>query len=70
MAQQIISVLERVKDANGNYVLILPVNTVEEVLISLDTGERLSDVLKKIIIIVKLKNILKMYLIHQRLKEE
>ena len=49
MAQQIISVLERVKDANGNYVLILPVNTVEEVFISLETGERLSDVLKKII---------------------
>ena len=49
MAQQIISVLERVKDANGNYVLILPVNTVEEVFISLETGERLSDVLNKII---------------------
>lgn len=48
--QKIISALERVKDANGDYVLILPVNTVEEVFISLETGVRLSDVLNKIVI--------------------
>lgn len=48
--QKIISALERVKDANGDYVLILPVNTVEEVFISLETGVRLSDVLKNIVI--------------------
>lgn len=48
--QKIISALERVKDANGDYVLILPVNTVEEVFISLETGVRLSDVLKNIVV--------------------
>ena len=48
--QKIISALERVKDANGDYVLILPVNTVAEVFISLETGVRLSDVLNKMIV--------------------
>lgn len=49
MAQLIISALERVKDEDGNYVLILPVNTIEEVFINLETGERLSDVLNNLI---------------------
>lgn len=49
MAQKIISALTRVKDDNGEYVLILPINTVEDVLVNLETGENLADLIQNII---------------------
>lgn len=45
MAQEMYAVLQRVKDSKGNYVVTLPVNTVEEVYVNLETGETLSDLL-------------------------
>lgn len=45
MAQDMYSVLQRVKDSNGNYVVTLPVNTVEEVYVNLESGETLADLL-------------------------
>lgn len=49
MSQKIISALTRVKDDNGEYVLILPINTVEDVLVDLNTGETLADLISNIV---------------------
>lgn len=49
MAQKIISALTRVKDDNGEYVLILPINTVEDVMVDLKTGESLADLIQNIV---------------------
>lgn len=43
MARKIISALQHVKDENGDYVLILPINTSEDVMMDLTSGETLSD---------------------------
>ena len=50
MPQQIISALQRVReDRNGEYTLVLPINTVEDVFVSLKSGVRLSTLLQDII---------------------
>lgn len=50
MPQQIISALQRVReDRNGEYTLVLPINTVEDVFVSLKSGVRLSALLQDII---------------------
>lgn len=47
--QLIISALNRTKDENGNYVVILPINTIEEVFVDLGTGVKLSDILDNVV---------------------
>lgn len=50
MPQQIISALQRVReDRDGEYTLVLPVNTIEDVFVSLQSGVRLSELLQDII---------------------
>lgn len=50
MPQQIISAIQRVKtDRDGEYKLVLPVNTVEDVFVSLESGVRLKELLGDII---------------------
>lgn len=47
--QLIISAINRVKDKDGNYVVILPVNTIEEVFVDLNTGVTLSQILDNVV---------------------
>lgn len=49
MSQKIISALTRVKDDNDEYVLILPINTIEDVMVDLNSGETLAELIDGII---------------------
>lgn len=46
---RVISTLQRVKDVDGSYIITLPINTIEDVYVNLDTGETLVDLMNFVV---------------------
>ena len=51
--EKAISVLQRVKQEDGTYVIYLPITTTKEVIANEETGESMADILNNIIRVVQ-----------------